>query len=167
MNLEHQPITPVLFITLCALLCVPIFFPQFRLTYFAPFMIILLYQQTRLFCLWAALVVGTVLDILSDHSNLGLHAIAYALAVFLLYGQRFHFFADSLTTLPIMTFFFAMLSTTAYALLLYLFEHRDLFSFAWIFSDLFMMSAGDALYAWILFVLPVWYMARTKLFRRA
>lgn len=148
---------------LCAICLVifPAIIPQLRLTYFAPFLIIACYQKSLKACLWLALGVGVLLDLLSSQTRLGLYAFDYCLTIALLYPQRRNFFADSITTLPIMVFLFAFLSTVIMAILLYSVETRNVFSWPWVFTDLICMPLLDALYAFVLFTLPSTIFGRT------
>jgi rod shape-determining protein MreD len=154
MNLEHKRIGLVFAVTLFSVLCLPALFPSWRLIFFAPFLVILYYQKSYLSCLWISLSCGLLLDLLSAHERIGLHAVDYCLTTFILYKQRRHFFADSLTTLPIMTYLFSAISTLLQLGLIYIFQYKVQLSWEWVFTDLIYMPAMDALYAFVCFIFP-------------
>ena len=74
--------------------------------------------------------------------------------MFFIYQQKRHFFADSLSTLPVMTFLFSSLSSFFLGILLYNIELINIFSWRWIATDLLLMPLVDAAYAFCLFILP-------------
>lgn len=154
MNLDRKSLTFALIITLAFVLMAPVLLPQWRLMFFSPFLVILFYQKDTLTSLWAALCCGFFIDLLSADARFGLHAVSYCLAATLLHGQRKHFFADSLSTLPIMTFAFSVTATGVQLILIYLFEREALISWQWVVTDLLYMPALDALYAFTGFILP-------------
>ncbi len=163
MNLERKHIGAALIITLIPIVCFPVLFPSLRLIFFAPFLIILYYNKSYTTCLWAALACGLVMDILSSTMRLGLYGIDYCLTTWLLYSQRRHFFADNLSTLPIMTFFFSVLSTLIQLFLTNIFEQGISISWNWAATDLIYMPAIDAFYAFIVFILPSVLFGRRQL----
>lgn len=135
-------------------LVLPVLFPLARLTFFAPFLIIACYKTRLKRCLWLAIFCGIIVDLLSSYTHFGLYSVDYCLAIALLYPQRRNFFADSLSTLPIMTFFFSVLSTAIMALLIYCIDTKNILSWGWIFTDLIVMPFFDAMYAFFIFVFP-------------
>lgn len=141
-------------ISLILLIVTPILLPQLRISFFVPFLIIACYQKPLKVCLGLAFGCGLLLDLLSSYTRLGLHAFDFCTTLILLFPQRRNFFADHLSTLPIMTFLFSMLSTLIMAILLYSIETRNLFSWAWVFTDLILMPLLDAAYAFCFFILP-------------
>lgn len=160
-TLEDKKISIAFGITLIATLCSPVVFSGWRLMFFAPFLIILYYKKSFLTCLWSSCFCGLLLDVLSAHTHLGLYAMNYTVTTGLLYNQRRHFFADSISTLPLMTLFFSLLSTMIQWGLMYAFEQRVFFSWQWVLTDLIYMPVLDALYAFICFVLPSWIFSRS------
>jgi rod shape-determining protein MreD len=128
--------------------------PYFRLSFFAPFLVIACYKKPLIACLWFSLLCGLILDLLSSHTRIGIHALTFCITISLLYPQKRNFFADSLSTLPIMTFLFASLSSFIMALLLYSLEMNSMLSWNWILTDLIIMPAADGLYAFCCFILP-------------
>lgn len=140
-------------ITLALTLFIPPLFPHLRLIFFAPFLITAYYQKSYASCLWLSFFCGLILDLLSS-SFIGLHALNYCLITGLLFPQRRHFFADNLSTLPIMVFFFSFLSTLFEAILIHTYDSSLTLSLKWIFIDLFLMPCFDAIYAFGCFIFP-------------
>lgn len=153
-NLDYKRLDFTFGICLLCLLSLPILFPMARLTYFAPFLIIACYKSSLKKCLWLALLCGIIVDLFASYTRFGLYSVDYCLTLSLLYPQRRNFFADSLSTLPIMTFLFASISTLIMGLLIYSIENRNLLSWGWAFTDLIIMPAFDAIYAFTCFILP-------------
>lgn len=164
MNLEHRRISVALIISLIALFFFPLYMPSWHLTFFAPFLVILCYQKGLLVCLWGAAMSGLVIDLLSANTHFGLFAINYAMTMYLIYAQRRHFFADKVSTLPLMTFLFAVFSTIIQIALMYAFEQEIRFSWSWALTDLIYMPMADALYGFVFFILP--FLPFTKRQRR-
>ncbi len=138
----------------------PVFFSFLHLTFFAPFLIIAYYKKPFAVALWFSLLCGLLMDLVSSQHHLGLHAFAYGCTTWVLYGQKRHFFEDRPSTLPIMTAFFAVLSTLIQIAMLALFEIPLPISWAWVASDLVLMPVLDALYAFVWFTLPSLFMPR-------
>lgn len=162
MNLNRKTIFIPAFLSLLFLLIFPSLLPHLRLYYFAPFLVMLYYNKSYLFCLWSSLLCGLSLDLLSSHTHLGLHAFDYCLTSAILYGQQRHFFADRLSTLPIMTFFFSFISTLIQMMLMYTFETPISISWKWVFIDLLGMSLCDGLFAFFCFILPAFLLENAK-----
>lgn len=139
-------------------LCFPVLLPSLRLHFFAPFLIILIYKKNRTFCLWTAFICGTIFDLFGSYQHLGLWAFNYCLTIWILYPQKRNFFEDRLSTLPIMTLLFSFLSTFFQILLLETFESHLSLSFTWVLSELLFMPLMDALYAFLLFTLPSFFL---------
>lgn len=154
MNLQKKNLWLVFSACLATLLILPIFFPYLRLQYFVPFLIILIYQKSLIRSLWGSLGCGLFLDLLSVQGHLGLHALTFTACTAILYRQRRHFFADSPSTLPLMTFFYATLATVIELLLLSIFEQPPHLSKLGVVTDLIVMPIGDALFGFVLFILP-------------
>lgn len=153
-NLEQKNLTLSLVFVLFLTLSIPTLFPHMRLLFFAPFLIIVYYKKSFLASLWTSLFCGLFLDLLSSHTHLGFHATSYCLSTALLYSQRRNFFADSLSTLPLMTYFFSSIATLFQMGLMHFFEQRIQFSWEWVMTDLVYMPGLDALYAFACFILP-------------
>lgn len=103
------------------------------------------------------------MDLLSEYEHFGIYALDYCLTIALLFPQRRNFFADSLSTLPAMTFLFASFSTFMMGILLYNIEMVDLFSWSWTLTDLILMPLMDAAYAFICFILPALLFGKPRL----
>jgi hypothetical protein len=147
-------------------LLVTLFLPAFisgaPLLFFAPFLILLYYKKPLIFCLWISLICGSILDLLEGQNRLGLHATSYCLATALLFQYKRNFFEDSLLTLPLITFFFAVISTGIQVAFLFVFERGILLTWEWIGSDLILMPILDAFYAFFFFTLPMIFMGLRK-----
>lgn len=148
----------------CALLtiAIPSLYPTMRLSYFIPFLVIVCYQMTLSRALWIAFGCGMVLDLLTAHTRLGLYAMDFCVTLAMLYPQRRNFFADSLSTLPIMTFLFSTLSTLVMAIMLYVIEMKSVFSWSWFLTDLLVLPAADALFAFAVFIGPAYFLGRPQ-----
>lgn len=152
MNLEQKNIPFAFILTTLLTLFMPILFPNWRLLFFAPVIIITYYQKSYLASLWTSCLCGIVQDLLSAQTHFGLYACSYTAATSLLYYQRYYFYADSITTLPIMTFFFSALSAMVQWGLVYAFEPNISISWKWIFTDVVYMPVLDCLYGFFVFV---------------
>lgn len=139
-----------LFLTLTA----PVLLPGLHLLFFVPFLIILFYQKPLPTALWASLFCGLILDLLSSHHRLGLNALSYCITTGVLYRQRSHFFADRISTLSVMTFFFSVLSTIFQVVLISALDKGIPLSQKWFIVDLLVMPVCDAFYAFVVFILP-------------
>jgi rod shape-determining protein MreD len=146
--------TAAFWISFLIILFGPIFIPKLHLFYFAPYLIICLYTQTRISVLWKAYLCGLILDLLSSSSFFGFSSLNYCLVCWVLYGQKRHFFEDHLSTLPVMTFLFSFLSTLVSCCLFFYCEQSFPFSWSWIATDLFLMPLLDSAYALLVFSLP-------------
>lgn len=148
-------------VTLFFSVAMPVLLPQWRLNYFAPFIIILYYKKTYQMCLWGSFLCGLVIDLLSADLRIGLHALDYCVTTAILYRHRTHFFADSLTTLPLMIFLFSVIATAVQLILINVFEHSAEVSWQWVLTDLLYLPLFDALYGFVLFILPAVVVGRS------
>lgn len=160
MNLHKINIAATFFAALALTVIFPALIPKLRVQFFAPFIVILFYRKPIDKCLWASFGCGLILDLLSSYDHLGLTAIAFTLTTWALHRQRRNFFADSLMTLPIMTFLYSSVSTAMQALILTGFGHKVSIDKQWIFTDLTLLPALDALFAFALFVLPAYVFSK-------
>ncbi|MGM0439626.1 MAG: rod shape-determining protein MreD [Chlamydiota bacterium] len=151
---KNRGVWPPFILCLSFLLSFPIVFPTLKLTFFAPFIVMLYYQQPKQACLWVSFWCGLIIDILSSSSIMGMHVLNYCLTTAILYEKRRAFFEDSIISLPIMTMIFSMLSSILQASLLKFFGASLPLSWHWVFTDLVVMSGVDGLYAFILFTIP-------------
>jgi rod shape-determining protein MreD len=135
-------------------LLVPVIFPSLRLMFFAPFLIQVYYKKDYQSSLWWALLAGLVLDCLTFDTRIGLQSLNYVLTTSIIYHQRKNFFEDSMTTLPLMTDMFAIISTLFQVVLEYVFGQGLSISYEWAWTDLILMPLIDALYALTIFEFP-------------
>ncbi len=154
MNLHDKQIRIAFSISLVMAILWMVLFPTVKLSYFAPFLIIVFYQKKLVSSLWYALLCGLIIDILSPQTRFALHALTFCVTSAVIYPQRRHFFADNISTLPIMTFLFSLTSTAIYFVLVNMYQTQLAISLQWIFTDLILMPAADSLYGFTLFLLP-------------
>lgn len=134
----------------------PTLLPGIKLFYFPSFLILVYYQKSYLSALWISVACGLVLDLLASNVRFGVYALNFTMTTAILYKQRWNFFADSFSTLPIMTFLFSFTSTGLQVILFYIFAHSFPFSFQWILTDFLVLPAFDALFATVWFlVIPL------------
>jgi rod shape-determining protein MreD len=149
------------FTALACAIALPALFPSWKLTFFAPFIIITYYKKPFSACLWLALASGLAMDLLSDQRHLGIHALNYCLTTCILYSQKNNFFEESLSTLPIMTFLFALISTIIQIPLYSLFEKKLPLSGQWLLTDLLLFPLLDAVYGFAAFRLIPFFLPRS------
>lgn len=153
-DLDKKHLSYAFLLGLLLTLTMPVIAPQWHLTYFAPFLIIAIYQKSLPTCLFLAIICGTILDLLSAYPTFGLHAASYCASLIAIYPQRRNVFADSLTTLPIMTAVFSSISCCLLALLLHFLDVADVFSWSWVATDLIALASVDGALSFILYILP-------------
>lgn len=154
MSLTRKSLLISFLSTLLLTLFVPAVLPGLQMQFFIPFLIIAFYQKSLLQSLWLALSCGMILDLFSSHEHFGLYPLNFFLTTVLIFGNRKHFFADSLSTLPIMTYTFSVISTALQTLLLHFFEKPIILSWSWVIIDLFLMPSFDATFGFIWFIMP-------------
>ena len=154
MNLSKKSTRSIFLLSAFLALSVPVLLPSFRILFFAPYLIIICYQKPYISCLWSALLCGIIIDLFSSPSRFGLQALNYCLTTGILWKQKRHFFADRLSTLPVMTYLFGLLSTCIQAIFTPTFTVETSLSWTWIASDLICMPMLDAAYGFTLFILP-------------
>lgn len=154
MNLYKKNLKLIFLAVIALSLFLPALFPFFKIQYFIPFLIILIYRKSFIFCLWASMGCGLVLDLLSPHDRIGLYAITYTMTTGIIFRQKRHFFADSLTTLPLMTLLFSIISTAIQALLFSFFQKAIILNLGWIIKDLVFFPLLDMVFAFMVFILP-------------
>lgn len=148
-HLSYKRLDIAFLISLLLTIFFPILFPSLKLMFFAPFLIIALYQRPLPFCLLLALVAGIVIDLLSSYHRFGITSLNYFICLLLLYPQKKHFFADRLSTLSLMTFSFSSLS-----LLIHYLIYPIPISWSWVMTDGMAMPLLDALFAFFLYTVP-------------
>jgi rod shape-determining protein MreD len=154
-------ITFFFFYTLCLALLFPPLFPNLRLLFFAPFLVITFYNENKNSSVRFALLSGLIIDLLSGQMRLGVQGLNYCITTLCLYPYKRHFFEDSISTFPIMTFLFSVLSTLIQIPLLSIFGTGLPLSANWIWNDLIVMPLIDALYAAFAFTLPYLFLPKT------
>jgi rod shape-determining protein MreD len=135
-------------------LAIPSLFSQIRIFFFLPFLIIACYQKNLPSVLWFGFICGLILDLLSSSVRLGIHSLTFCITLMILYPQKRNFFADSISTLPIMTLLFSIISSLVMVILLYSLEINYMLSWHWLLTDLIIMPVADTVYAFCFFTLP-------------
>jgi hypothetical protein len=149
----------LLFLYTCLLtLTLPLLFSSLHLLFFAPFLVLCFYRYPLPYCLWWALICGFIIDLLSSHMRLG----AYCFTSLCLYRYQLYFFEDRFSTLPVMTFFFSILSVLTHVCFSYFTGLPFTLSWSWLANDLLWMPIQNALYAIVAFTLPFELLARQR-----
>jgi cell shape-determining protein MreD len=130
-------------------------FPSLNLAFLVPFIVYCYYRTSFASSLWVALGCGLLIDLLSSDGRLGLFALNYTLTTACLYHRQKHFFEESISTLPLMTILFSLLSALIQLPLLFGLESGAPFSFFWVITDLLLMPFADGIYAFFWFSLPI------------
>lgn len=154
MNLSYKNLKSTFFISLIFFLILPFYYPALRLFNFVPFLIIMIYQKPLIICLWGALSCGLFVDLFASEPYFAMHGLNYAIMVALFYQLKTYFFADSLSTLPLMTFLFSAFSTLLHLTLYYAFGISFSLSWEWVQTDLLLMPFLDSIYAFTVFIMP-------------
>lgn len=169
-SLYEKPLGILFFICLMFHLFSPLYFFEWPLLFFSPFLVILYYQRSFLASLWWSSACGLILDFLSSSAHVGIFSANYTLTTFILYHQQRNYFADSFSTLPLMTFLFSFLSTIIQVAALFTFGKGFIFSWYWMFTDLLCMPILDAIYGTFCFIIIpalLFYPRRVLLKKRA
>lgn len=143
-------------------LTMPILFPMLHLLYFPAFIIRCLYTLPLNRTLWFAALSGFIIDVLSPNEKLGLNAASYLISTLVLTRAKRHFFEDSLSTLPILIFFFSALQGIVLLMLTVLIERPVPLSPEFLLGDLIFMPFLDALFAALFFTLPYAYLRKPQ-----
>lgn len=149
-------------ISFLSILLFPLFLPKVHLIFFAPFLVLSYYKKSLYGSFWMSLLAGCALDIFSASNPFGISSLNYVLTTRCLYNQKRNFFEEKLTTLPLMTFLFSLLSTAIGATLLFFFARSIPFSIKSLLTDCLLMPVCDALYAFALFSLPFQILKKLK-----
>lgn len=136
-------------------LCINLFYyPSFRPLFFAPYLIIVIYKFPLSQGLLKAIFCGLLIDSLSSLPYFGLTSLCFVLSITLTCTQKYNFFEDKYSTLPLLTAFFSVCYTLiemgAYAL----FGGKVSISWRWVFTDVLGGAFFDAVYALVFFVIP-------------
>lgn len=163
MNLSKKNVFYAFLSTFILTLFIPVIAPSMRLMFFIPYLIILFYQKSFPYCLWAAFLCGLTIDLLSIQSPFGFYACNYTLATAVIYPQKRNFFADHLSTLPIMTVLFSVVATLLEVVFIYIFGNPISIGLQWMITDLTIMPLFDGLYAFVWFILiPLSFQKKQK-----
>ena len=154
MNLAKKYLWPYLLLSIALHLIMPLFHSSFRVSFLVPLLVILYYQKPLIFCLWMSFLCGLLLDLLSSERFFGIYTSSYCCATALIYPQKKHFFADNLSTLPLLTFFTSGLITGAQILLIYIFQRKIPLNWYWFATNILIMPLVDSMYAFFLFLMP-------------
>lgn len=154
------------FYSLALFFLLPRLLPDLRLFYLAPFLIICFYNQSKLKCLWLSLICGFIIDLFSAQTRLGFYACNYVLTTWILYGQKQNYYEDSPTTFPIMTFYFAVLSTSIFSMMMMILGTKPIFSIEFFKNDLIFMPFYDAIYCGICFTFPYLFFPNSPKIRK-
>lgn len=139
------------------------FFTDFQILTFAPFLIMTCYRAPLQTALWWAFICGLFIDFFSYDTKLGAYALINCLTIFLIYRLQMYFFIDRLSTLPLMTFFFSLVSSCIHLTYFYLNGYQFSLSLSWINIHIIEASLVDALYAGICFTIPsLWSLKPTR-----
>ena len=149
-------------LSLILTLAFPAIAPSCKLNFFAPFLAMSFYKNSFQGSLGWSAASGLVMDLLSSHSHLGLHALNYVLATSVMYPQKQNFFQEKLSTIPSLTFLFSAISTAIQASLLYIFETGIRVSFTWAATDLIAYPGLDAFYGFMIFTLLPFFMPKQQ-----
>lgn len=141
---------------------VPFFFPSLHLLFFAPPLVMALYQKGFYGALWRALFCGLLFDIFSSTPYFGTTPLCYTITAALLFRLKQSFFEDNPSTLPIMTFAFSSLATFLGALFALFMGEKGGFGIGPIVTNFFLMPLADALASLLLFALPFQLYARWR-----
>lgn len=150
-NLSLNLLYPSFFLALFATL----FFPFLNLSTFAPFLAMLYPRASFIKSTWIAFLCGTILDLLTAYSHLGIYGLNFVLTTAILYKQKKHFFEEKSIALSLFTFLIAATSTLLQLLLLNIFEQGVGVSWQIVLVDVLLLSILDGLYAFLWFTSPL------------
>ena len=163
----HWELAGLFFGCLGMLLILPVLAPTLKLCFMAPFLVTAVYCLPRISTLWAALLVGFILDCLIHFPLWGLHTLATMGVTALLYQGKQLLFADKTATIPIMTGAFSSLFALAITILTGFSGIGSRPSLAGFLSDVFIYPLADAAYCAALLVAPKLYrLAAARLRKR-
>ncbi|MES2344722.1 MAG: hypothetical protein V4494_02130 [Chlamydiota bacterium] len=138
------------FLGLLAAIFCSIFFPNFHVLPFAPFLAIVCMRKSFLAALWLSMLSGFIMDLITSSVGFGLNALTFVISTSVMYQQKRHFFVDSPLALSIYTTLIASLVS-----LLLLFIQGIRFSLPLLFSELVFMPILDGVYAFLWFTCPL------------
>ena len=139
------------------------FFTHLQLLTFAPFLIMACYRASLQTALWWAFICGIFIDCFSYDTKFGTYALINCLAIFFIYRLQMYFFIDRISTLPLMTAFFSLMSSFIYLIYFYLNGYSFSLPLSWFRVNVMEAALIDALYAGICFTIPsLWSLKPTK-----
>lgn len=153
-HLRRKNLAPAFILAALFLLILPGLDTVWRIHYFLPPLVIAIYQRPLPTCLWFSLLAGLSMDIVSGSDKFGIYPLAYMAAIMVLYRFKSFFFADSWFTLPILTAIGSATATSALLFGLSVTEYSVSVTLQTVLYDCVLMSGIDALYAFVVFVLP-------------
>jgi cell shape-determining protein MreD len=127
-----------------------VFFPNFHILPFTPFLALACMRKSFLTTLWLSVLSGIVMDLITSELGFGLNALALTVVSGIMYRQKHHFFADSPLALSIYTTLIS--SLTSFFLLLL---QGVTLSPSILFSELIFMPILDGVYAFLWFTCPM------------
>lgn len=154
MLLDKKRLLYVFLVALLLTLFTPVIFPALRLLFFAPVVVIAIYQRSLIGACWVALGCGLILDLLYAQDRFGPYTLSLVAATPIIYFQKRHFFADKLVTLPIMTFLYSVAVTSIQLVYIAAVERSVYFSMSWVITDLVLLPVLDSFVAFVLFIAP-------------
>lgn len=137
-------------LALLATLFSSLLFPSLHLITFAPFLALVYMRHSFISSLWLALCAGLIIDLTNSSLTFGLNALAYLGATTLLYKERRNFFKDSGVALMLYTGCISLF--LSFIMILF---HGISLTPAILLSDLLLMPAVDAVYAFLWFTCPI------------
>lgn len=152
-------------ITCMMLLICNVWLLHLHLVYFAPFIALTYYEKSKISALWYSVLCGFIMDCLSSQAHFGLFTLNYCLTTMLLYELKPLFFADRLTTIPVISSCFAATTTILQFILIDIFGGAFNFTLQWLIIDVLLMSIVDGIYGLICFALPLTYIKSEKVVR--
>lgn len=154
MFLDKKRLQYIFLTALILTLFFPIFFAGFPIFFLAPVIVISIYQRSAIGACWIALACGLVQDLLYSPDRFGPYTLSLVISTAVLYPQRRHFFADNLTTLPIMTYLLSALAALLQIGYVMVMEKTFFFSVQWLIADVFILPLVDSIAAFGLFIAP-------------
>ncbi|GEM_PF-2262946 len=142
------------------------FLHSFTLSYYVPFLVMVITRLDFQVTLKTVLFVGVWMDLVSSFHSLGVYPLILLATTCLLYRQRRFFFRDSLSTLPLLTGLFSLLFHLLLLFYTALFEARPPMGRSSLFNELLVTSLFDMVYATLFFVLPEQLIQRVTKIRR-
>ncbi len=145
------------FVSLLLTVCSPVLLPFVKITYFAPYLSLMALKASHTKALWHAFLIGFILDLLTANTPFGFWVINYILTLYALNFLKKLFFEDQITTLPLLSIFFAQISTLLY-MFSNIFSARTLeLNVKWAMIELGLLPLADGIFALIFFSLPLYY----------